>query len=87
MSAMRPFHPRRFSWYVPGVRFVLTLVLVCAVAPAPAQQSPVIGLITKTETNPFFVKMKEGAAAAASAKGAKLMTACRRDSTATTPVR
>jgi ABC-type sugar transport system substrate-binding protein len=25
-------------------------------------REPVIGLITKTETNPFFVKMKEGAA-------------------------
>ena len=35
---------------------------------------PVIGLITKTETNPFFVKMKEGAAAAAKAQGAKLLT-------------
>ncbi len=23
--------------------------------------TPVIGLVTKTETNPFFVKMKEGA--------------------------
>jgi fructose transport system substrate-binding protein len=35
---------------------------------------PVIGLITKTETNPFFVKMKEGAAQEAKAKGAKLMS-------------
>ncbi len=34
-----------------------------------------VGLITKTETNPFFVKMKEGAEAAAKAKGAKLLTA------------
>ena len=36
---------------------------------------PVIGLITKTETNPFFVKMKEGAQAEAKKLGAKLMTA------------
>ena len=35
---------------------------------------PVIGLITKTETNPFFVKMKEGALQAAKAKGAKLLS-------------
>jgi fructose transport system substrate-binding protein len=35
---------------------------------------PVIGLITKTETNPFFVKMKEGAEAAAKAKGAKVLS-------------
>ncbi|WP_248959486.1 sugar ABC transporter substrate-binding protein [Sphaerisporangium perillae] len=34
-----------------------------------------VGLITKTETNPFFVKMKEGAQAAAKAEGAELMTA------------
>ena len=36
---------------------------------------PVIGLITKTETNPFFVKMKEGAQAEAKKAGAKLLTA------------
>jgi fructose transport system substrate-binding protein len=35
---------------------------------------PVVGLITKTETNPFFVKMKEGAAAEAKKLGAKLLT-------------
>ena len=34
-----------------------------------------VGLITKTETNPFFVKMKEGAQKEAQAKGAKLLTA------------
>ena len=38
-------------------------------------QEIVVGLITKTETNPFFVKMKEGAMEAAKAKGAKLMSA------------
>lgn len=37
-------------------------------------QEPVVGLITKTETNPFFVKMKEGAQQAAKAKGAKLLS-------------
>ncbi len=41
-------------------------------AAQPAQ--PIIGLITKTETNPFFVKMKEGAQAAAAARGAKLLS-------------
>ena len=34
-----------------------------------------VGLITKTETNPFFVKMKEGAEKEAKAKGVSLMTA------------
>jgi fructose transport system substrate-binding protein len=42
---------------------------------AHAQTEPVVGLITKTDTNPFFVKMKEGAAAEAKARGAKLLTA------------
>ena len=45
-----------------------------------------VGLITKTETNPFFVKMKEGAEAAAKAEGAELMTAAG-NSTATTRAR
>ena len=33
-----------------------------------------VGLITKTETNPFFVKMKDGAAAAAQSSGAELQS-------------
>ncbi|MEU0571318.1 sugar ABC transporter substrate-binding protein [Nonomuraea sp. NPDC005983] len=37
--------------------------------------TPKVGLITKTETNPFFVKMKEGAQKAAQASGTELMTA------------
>ncbi len=56
----------------------LTLVaLACTLGSAglaSAAGEPVIGLITKTETNPFFVKMKEGAHGAAKAKGAKLMS-------------
>ena len=34
-----------------------------------------VGLITKTDTNPFFVKMKEGAEKSAKAEGVELMTA------------
>src|ERR1700674_744445 len=49
--------------------------LACAAATAAYADDPIIGLITKTETNPFFVKMKEGANAAAKENGAKLMTA------------
>src|SRR5512133_3378843 len=41
---------------------------------APASSEIIVGLITKTETNPFFVKMKEGAQAKASELGVKLMT-------------
>ncbi|NUR84730.1 MAG: sugar ABC transporter substrate-binding protein [Nonomuraea sp.] len=37
--------------------------------------TPKVGLITKTETNPFFVKMKEGAQQAAKDNGLELMTA------------
>ena len=35
---------------------------------------PIVGLITKTDTNPFFVKMKEGAQKAAAASGVELQT-------------
>jgi fructose transport system substrate-binding protein len=52
---------------------VLAALLASASASIAADQ-PVIGLITKTETNPFFVKMKEGASAAAKANGAKLLS-------------
>jgi len=52
---------------------VLAALLASAGASIAADQL-VIGLITKTETNPFFVKMKEGAAAAAKAHGAKLLS-------------
>jgi fructose transport system substrate-binding protein len=35
---------------------------------------PIVGLITKTDTNPFFVKMKEGATKAATAQGVTLQS-------------
>ncbi len=50
------------------------LALACASTAAYADDI-VIGLITKTDANPFFVKMKEGAAKQAKTLGAKLMTA------------
>ena len=52
----------------------LAAAALTVAAAATAQNQPVVGLITKTETNPFFVKMKEGAAAAAQAQGAKLLS-------------
>jgi fructose transport system substrate-binding protein len=52
----------------------LAAVAVCFAGSALAADQVVIGLITKTETNPFFVKMKEGAEQAAKAKGAKLLS-------------
>jgi fructose transport system substrate-binding protein len=36
--------------------------------------TPIVGLITKTDTNPFFVKMKEGAQSAADAQGVQLQS-------------
>lgn len=60
------------------MKFSSTLILsslTLAIGTAFAADAPVIGLITKTETNPFFVKMKEGAQAEAKKAGAKLMTA------------
>ena len=54
---------------------MLSVAAALAVSGAAfAQNQPVIGLITKTETNPFFVKMKEGAAEEAKKLGAKLLT-------------
>ncbi len=54
---------------------LLLSTLTLAVGTAFAADAPVIGLITKTETNPFFVKMKEGAKAEAEKGGARLMSA------------
>ena len=41
---------------------------------AYAQDKPIVGLITKTEGNPFFVKMREGAQAKADEIGVELRT-------------
>ena len=57
-----------------NAKMLLKLSLLCAAFPAFGADQIVVGLITKTETNPFFVKMKEGAQAAAKKDGAKLMT-------------
>jgi len=43
-------------------------------AGAASADQPIVGLIVKTETNPFFVKMIEGANESAKAKGAKLLS-------------
>jgi fructose transport system substrate-binding protein len=51
------------------------LALAVGIAATAGAQTPVIGLITKTESNPFFVKMREGAQTAARSNGARLLTA------------
>src|SRR5687768_11865527 len=43
-------------------------------APASAQDKVIVGLITKTNTNPFFAKMKEGAEAEANKLGLELQS-------------
>lgn len=53
----------------------LPLLLACS---SKGDDKPVIGLITKTASNPFFVKMKEGAEHAAAARGATLIAAAGR---------
>jgi fructose transport system substrate-binding protein len=67
-------HPTMMRFALNTLALAAAVAVSVAAAPALAQGQPVIGLITKTETNPFFVKMKEGAAEAAKAKGAKLLT-------------
>lgn len=47
-------------------------------AQAPAR-APLIGLITKTETNPYFVKMRQAAESAATAGGARLVAGAGRN--------
>ena len=56
-------------------RAALFAILLAASGASSAADTPVIGLITKTETNPFFVAMRDGATAEAKARGAKLLTA------------
>ena len=63
----------RFPTLLPAIATTIALA-VCCMGAAQAADQPIIGLITKTETNPFFVKMKEGASEAAKAKGAKLLS-------------
>jgi fructose transport system substrate-binding protein len=49
-------------------------LLAFGLVPAVAAESVLVGLITKTDTNPFFVKMREGAAAKAKELGVTLQT-------------
>jgi len=51
------------------------LAAVATVGIAPSFAADIVGLITKTETNPFFVKMREGAEAKAKELGIELRSA------------
>ncbi len=50
-------------------------LVAAAMAGSAYAQDVTVGLITKTETNPFFVKMREGAEAKAKELGVNLITA------------
>src|SRR6266566_4153217 len=52
--------------------FCAALGIALGVTTANAADKPIVGLITKTNTNPFFVKMKAGAEEAANANGIEL---------------
>jgi len=56
-------------------RLLITLAACTAFIATPALSADIVGLITKTETNPFFVKMREGAEAKAKELGVQLITA------------
>lgn len=77
--------PNQRSQFQPGLEEKMKTVFVSAISgamlsaaalSAPAQAADVITacLVTKTEVNPFFVKMKEGATAKAKELGINLMT-------------
>ncbi|MGF1627828.1 MAG: sugar ABC transporter substrate-binding protein [Kiloniellaceae bacterium] len=54
--------------------FALTGIVASGVAAPALAQDVIVGLITKTNTNPFFVKMREGAAVKAQELGVELRT-------------
>ena len=60
-----------------NVKQCIALAVLTAAGGAAMAEEPIVGLITKTDTNPFFVKMKEGASNAQT-EGAKLLTAAGR---------
>jgi len=72
---------RRASLLVVALLAASTIVLVVATAGTASQSATIkVGLITKDVTNPFFVKMKQGANAKAKALGAKLIYAAGKNS-------
>src|SRR5471030_1950818 len=75
-------HPLRGWRYAAAAAAVALLVAGCggssggtSATASGGSKKITVGLITKTDTNPFFVKMKEGAQKAANADGVKLLTA------------
>ncbi len=73
---------RRASVFSIGVAFALVTAGCGGSSATQAAASPkpiIIGLITKTDANPFFVKMRQGAEREALSKGAVLLTGAGKD--------
>jgi fructose transport system substrate-binding protein len=82
MAERLPTRRRRWLKLAPlaAAAIVVTGLSVGSSTASPTRTSRsnaqvIVGLITKTDTNPFFVKMKQGAQQAANQAGAKLLTA------------
>src|SRR3954463_5901600 len=79
-ASRRRAHATSLGGITMGFSFLKTalvgaVVLGSMAATTVMAQDVTVGLITKTETNPFFVKMREGAEAKAKELGVKLITA------------
>lgn len=64
---------RRTGVAIVGIAVAAVSITACG-GGSGSSDKPIVGLITKTDTNPFFVKMKEGAQQAATAAGVQLQT-------------
>src|SRR5690606_11512668 len=68
------FHGRKFMVTLKHLKIALAGIALSGLLAGAAQAADVVGLITKTEGNPFFVKMREGAQAKAKELGLDLRT-------------
>src|SRR5690606_12554040 len=68
------FHGRKFMVTLKHLKVALAGIALSGLLAGAAQAADVVGLITKTEGNPFFVKTREGAQAKAKELGLDLRT-------------
>jgi fructose transport system substrate-binding protein len=74
-TAHKTDHQQEFREEISMKRVISILIVMMFAGATWAQEAIRVGLITKTETNPFFVKMREGAQATAEELGVELFTA------------
>ncbi|TML86982.1 MAG: sugar ABC transporter substrate-binding protein [Actinobacteria bacterium] len=77
---MRPRRERVWLFLAVALVGATTVMAVASAGTASKHATIKVGLITKDVTNPFFVKMKQGATAAASKAGAQLIYAAGKSS-------